>query len=95
MFGKMKDMYNLQKQAKAIKKELKGIHIEAEVNGIVVTMNAEMEVLDIKIPEENLSQGSSKLSSDIKEALIKARKKAESVAAEKMQSVMGSLGLGA
>jgi len=32
MLGKMKDLYNLQKQAKTIKKQLASIHIEAEVD---------------------------------------------------------------
>lgn len=91
MFDQAKDLYKLQKQAKAIKKELKNIHIEAEVEGVVVTINGEMEVLDVNIPEEMKS--SPKLSSVLVEAFNKGIKKAQEVAAEKMKSVMGSMGL--
>ena len=55
MFDKLKDMYGLQKEAKKIKKELKGIHIEAEVDGIIVVIDGEMEVQEVKIPEEALT----------------------------------------
>ena len=89
MLGKMKDLYNLQKQAKAIKKELKATHIEAEVNGIIVIVNGEMDIVDITIPEFNMTQGPIKVAKDIKEAFEKGKKKAEQIAAEKMKAVMG------
>ena len=89
MFGKMKDLYNLQKQAKSIKGELKATHIEAEVNGVTVILNGEMSIVDIKISEEAMQRGPVRLASDIKEAFAKAKKKAEQIAAEKMKDVMG------
>ena len=92
MFGKMKDLYNLQKQAKAVKKDLQNTHIEAEVNGVVVVMNGEMTVVDIRIAEECMARGAISLSKDIKEALAKAKKKAEQIAAEKMKAVIGEGG---
>jgi DNA-binding protein YbaB len=91
MFGKMKDLYNLQKQAKQMKKKLQKIHIEAEVNGVVVTLNGEMDLVDIQIPETALAQGAVHLSKDIQEAFAKAKKKAEQVAAEEMKSIMGDM----
>jgi len=91
MFDKAKDLYKLRKQAKDIKKQLKNVHIEANVKGVVVTVNAEMEVMSILIPDELTNN---KLIAEyIKEATNKATKKAQLVAAEKMKSVMGDFGL--
>ena len=85
----MKDLYNLQKQAKTIKKELASIHIEAEVDWVVVTMSAEMELVSIEIPDELMELSKKRaLTEAILKATDKAKKKAEQVAAEKMKWVM-------
>jgi len=91
MFGQMKDMYKIQKQAKEIKKELSRLHIEAEVEGIIVTINGEQEIVDVKIPEA--MRTSPKLEKLLIEAFNKAMKKAQSIAAEKMKGVMDQMGL--
>ena len=57
MFGKMKDMYNMQKQAKQIKDDLKKVHVEAEVDGITVTVSGEMDIVKIDIPESAMELG--------------------------------------
>lgn len=89
MFGKIKDLYNLQKQAKAIKAQLAAIHIESEVDWVIVTMSAEMEVISIFIPDE-MMEVSKKwlLQSAIIKAIAKAKKKAEEISAEKMKWVL-------
>lgn len=89
--SQVKDMFRLQREAKKIKKELKNIHVEAEAQGVVVVVNAEQEVISITIPE-GLSP--EKLSPLLIDALNRALKKAQVVASEKMQGVMGELGLG-
>ena len=43
LFGQMGDMYNMQKQAKKIKKELSTIHVFAEEGGVKVTVNGSQE----------------------------------------------------
>ncbi|MDA1292640.1 MAG: YbaB/EbfC family nucleoid-associated protein [bacterium] len=85
-----KDMFRMQQQAKKIKKQLKKVHIEAESEGVLVIVNGEQEVVSITIAQEvdrdripNLLTG----------ALNRAMKKAQVVAAEQMQEVMGGLGL--
>jgi len=94
MFGQAKDMYKLQKQAKSIKKKLKNMHIEAEVHGIIVIINAEQEVIDVKIPEELMKpENALTLAGYLKEAFNKAIKKAQEVAAEEMRGIMGNLGM--
>ncbi len=93
MFQQAKDMYKLQKEAKAVKKELANIHIEAEEDGVIVTINAELEVVDIKISEEAATNKGS-LEKKLLKAFNKALKKAQQIAAEKMKSVMSMMGMG-
>lgn len=90
-FSQARDMFKLQKQAKKIKKELKNIHVEAEAEGVTVTVNAEQEVVSIEIAE---GVDSSRLPALLKDALNRALKKAQIVATEKMQGVMSQMGMG-
>ena len=91
VFQKAKDMYRLQKQAKQAKKELRTIHIEAEARGVTVIVDGEQKVVSIQIlpdvPREQIPDL-------LKDALNRAMNKAQIVAEEKMQGVMGELGLG-
>lgn len=90
-FSQARDMFKLQKQAKKIKKELKNIHVEAEAEGVTVIVNAEQEVVSIEIAD---SVDQAKLPALLKDALNRALKKAQVVATEKMQAVMGQMGMG-
>jgi DNA-binding protein YbaB len=54
LFGQAKDLYQLQKKAKLIKEKLKNLHIEAEVEGVKVVINAEQEVQEVIVSEELL-----------------------------------------
>jgi DNA-binding protein YbaB len=89
-FSQMKDLYKLQREAKRIKKELKNIHVEAEAPGVKVVVNAEQEIVSITIapdaPRESLAPA-------LKDALNRAFKKAQVIAAEHMQGVMQQMGL--
>ncbi len=92
MFDQAKNLYQLQRQAKEIKKDLRNTHIEAEVDGIVVVIDGEQEVVSITIPEE-AHQNPGKLQENLIKALNKAIKKSQQIAADKMKGVMGDLGL--
>lgn len=92
MFDQAKNLYQLQKQAKEIKKELQNIHIEAEVEGVIVVINGEQEVVSVSFSEE-ASQNAVKLQENLVKAFNKAIKKSQQIAAEKMKGVMGDLGL--
>lgn len=92
MLGKMKDMYQLQKQAKEIKKKLKNIHIEAEENGVTVTLTAEQEVVSVKITEEAM-QDRGKLEKSVMSAMQKGLKKSQEIASANMKEVMGQMGM--
>lgn len=89
-------MYRMQKNTKAIKKDLKNIHIESEHEGIALTLNGELEIVNINIGDEALEVGvkNKKILEDrIKKAFEKALKKTQQIAAEKMKGVMGDLNM--
>ncbi len=90
-FKQMRDMYRLQKQAKQVKKQLKAIHVEAESSGVKVVVTAENDIVSIEISPDVPRERIPEL---IKDALNRALKKAQLVSAEKMQGVMGELGIG-
>ena len=85
-----RDMFRLQREAKKVKKVLKNIHVEAEAPGVKVTVTGEQEVISIEIsPDADCAT----LGDVIKDCLNRALKKAQVVSSEKMQSVMGEMGL--
>ncbi len=86
----MRDMYRIQREAKRIRKELKQIHVEAESDGVKVIVTAEQEIVAIDIPE-TIEHG--RIGPAIKDALNRALKKAQVVASEKMQPIMGQMGI--
>ncbi|PIR49222.1 YbaB/EbfC family nucleoid-associated protein [Candidatus Peregrinibacteria bacterium CG10_big_fil_rev_8_21_14_0_10_55_24] len=89
-FSQARDLFRLQREAKRVKKELKKIQVEAEAQGVKVIVNAEQEVLSIEISPE---ADHARLPELLKDALNRALKKAQVVASEKMQGVMGEMGL--
>jgi DNA-binding protein YbaB len=89
-FSQARDMFRLQRDAKRIKKELKSIHVEAEASGVKVVVTAEQEIVSIDIAPEVQRESIPALLID---ALNRAMKKAQIVSAEKMQALMGEMGL--
>lgn len=98
-FKKARDMYTLQKQTKGVKKELKQIHVEAEVDSVTVVVTAEQEVISITINEEkwdefkNVEFGKKRLEETIIKAMNKALKKAQEIASTKMKGIWDQLGV--
>ena len=74
--NKFKDMYQLQKQAKQIKKKLQNTHIEAEVDGVVITVDGQQEIISIKISDEAMGN-KKKLEDSIEKAMNKAIKRSQ------------------
>lgn len=98
-FSQAKDMFKLQRDAKRIKKELKNIHVEAEASAssfgggtgmVKVVVSAEQEIVSIDI-DEGVPHGS--IGPMVKDALNRAMKKAQIISAERMQALMGEMGL--
>ena len=88
-FSQIKDMFRLQREAKKVRKELKKIHVEAEARGVKVVVSAEMDVVSIEIAPD-VSRES--IAANLLDALNRALKKAQIVASERMQGVMGEMG---
>jgi DNA-binding protein YbaB len=94
LFGQAKDLYKLQKQAKEIKKKLKNLQIEAEVNGVKVVITAEQEVVEVVVSEEMMApEKKDELQKNLQEAFNKAIKKSQEVAAAEMKGLMGDMGM--
>jgi DNA-binding protein YbaB len=91
--NKFKDLYKLQKQAKEIKKKLQNTHIEAEVDGVTVTIDGQQEVISINISDEEM-QNKKKLEANLVKALNKGIKRSQQYGADEMKDVMGDMGLG-
>ncbi len=96
--SKMWELMKLQQEAMKIKKELENTIIEAEVNGLVISVNWEMKVEKVEFETLDLIPGLSEsqkkaLEEAIMQAVNKWTKKAQEVAAEKMQWVMSQMWL--
>lgn len=85
----MKDMFKLQREAKRVKKELKNVHVEAEAQGVQVVVSAEMDIVEVTVDPSTPIAAVGAL---FKDATNRALKKAQLVAAERMQPVMGQMG---
>ena len=91
--NKFKDLYKLQKQAKQIQQKLANTHVEAEVEGVTVTVNGKQEIISIEINDDAYGN-KKKMQGNLVKALNKAMARAQQIGAEEMKDVMGDMGLG-
>lgn len=95
-FGKVKDLYKLQKQAREIQKELKDTEIEAKSNDgwVSVVFNGEQHLVEVTLAEEALKPENKKeLEKQLLNTVSQAISRSQALAAEKMKDVMGGMGL--
>ena len=92
-FTQAKELMKLQQEAQKIQNELSNIHIEAEVDGVVVTVDGQMKIVAVAIENKELLSDQARLEKAVLEATNKGIKKSQEIAAEKMKGVMGSMGL--
>lgn len=95
-FGKMKDLYELQKKARAVQKELKDVEVEASSNDgwVTVVFNGEQHLVEVNLAEEALQpENKRELEKDLKNTISQAISRAQAVAAEKMKDIAGGLGI--
>ena len=90
MFGKVKELMEMKKEADRIKKELDAIVLDVEdVRGIQVRISGSQEFLDLTINEEYYNKTDrTRLQKDLLRAVNAAMKKAQKTAAMKMASQM-------
>lgn len=95
-FGKVKDLYKLQKQAREIQKELKDTEIEAKSNDgwVSVVFNGEQHLTEVTLSADALKPENKKeLEKQILNTVAQAISRSQALAAEKMKDVMGGMGL--
>ncbi len=96
MFEKAKQIYDLQKKAKAIQKDLRDTEIEAASNDgfVTVVFNGEQHLVDISVSEDALKPDNQKtLENDLKNAISQAIARSQALAAEKTKEMMGDMNL--
>lgn len=90
-FGQMKDMYQLQKKAKQMQKELKNLEIEARsTDGLItVVVTGEMKLVSLTIADELMTvENKKKLETTIKDTIGQAMARAQSESAGRMQPLL-------
>ena len=92
-FKQAQEMMKLQQQAQKVQEELSNTHIEAEVDGVVVTIDGQLKVVSTVIEDESILGDKAKMQKAITEAVNKGMKKAQEIAADRMKGVMASMGL--
>ena len=97
-FSKAWEMMKLQQEAMKVKKDLENTIIEAEVKGLVISVNGEMKVEKVEFETNDLirwlnASEKEALELAIMEAVNKWVKKSQEVAAGKMQWVMQAMGM--
>ncbi|OGY24785.1 MAG: hypothetical protein A2Y57_03605 [Candidatus Woykebacteria bacterium RBG_13_40_7b] len=84
IFDKLKQLYELRKQANEIKKTLESEVLEVESEGIRVRVSADQKIRELEIPD-NVDPRK------LKDVINKALDEAQKVAAKKMQGMMGDM----
>jgi len=96
MFDKAKQLYDLQKKAKVMQKEMRETEIEAASNDgfVTVVFNGEQHLVEINISEQALSPENKKtLENDLKNTISQAIARSQALAAEKTKEMMGDMNL--
>ena len=79
-FKQAQEMMKLQQQAQKIQEELSNTHIEAEVDGVVVTIDGQLKVVSTVIEDVSIMKDQKKLEKAITDAINKGMKKAQEIA---------------
>jgi DNA-binding protein YbaB len=81
MFGKLKDLAEMKKQASQMQAMLAGEHIQVEKNGIKIVMDGNMQILEVKTNAQLDQEAQEKY---LKESFNQAIQKVQRLMAEKM-----------
>ncbi len=96
MFDKAKQLYGLQKKARAIQKELKETEVEAKAadGQVMVVFNGEQHITEISIDEAMLSpENKSNLEKALTQAISESLSRVQAISAEKMKAIAGDLNI--
>lgn len=96
MFDKAKQLYQLQKKAKEVQKELRNTEIEAKsTDGLLgVVFSADQKIKEVKINESLLSvERKKELEEKLVRVISEGLSRVQAVAAEKTKGLMGEMGI--
>ncbi|MFH1749305.1 MAG: YbaB/EbfC family nucleoid-associated protein [bacterium] len=96
MFDKMKELYQLQKKARAIQKELKNIEVEATAldDRIRIIFNGEQKIQNLEIDSSLFEESNKKtVEQGLLNAIREGIARSQQIAAEKMKDVAGDLNI--
>ncbi len=96
MFDKAKQLYQLQKKAKEVQKELRNTEIEAKsTDGLIsIVFSADQKIKEIKIDESLLSsERKRELEDKLVRIISEGLSRVQAVAAEKTKGLMGEMGI--
>jgi len=95
-FGKAKQLWDLQKKARAIQKELKETEVEAKAaeGKVIVVFNGEQHIQSVEIAEEMLNPEKKRdLEKALQQAIAEAVSRVQAYAADKMKAIAGDLNI--
>ena len=90
-FKQAQELMKLQQEAQKIQEELSNTHIEAEVDGVVVTIDGQLKVVTTVIENADILKDKAKLEKAITDAINKGMKKAQEIEADRMKGVMSQM----
>jgi DNA-binding protein YbaB len=90
IFGNLGKMGEVLQKAKQLKDEIARARYEAEVKGVKVVVNGDLEIVELKVPQ---GLTSSQLESAVKEAVNRVLKTAKADMAQKLGKITGGMGL--
>ena len=96
MFDKAKQLYQLQKEARGVQKELKSTEIEARSNNgaVTVVFTGDQHIKSISIDNAWMSADKkNELESEIVKVVGEGISRSQAYAAEKTKKLMGDMGL--
>jgi len=99
MLDKMKQakqLFDMQKKAKSVQKELRDTEIEAKSpdDGVTVVFNGELKLVELSINEDYMQNHStSDLEKALKTTITEGLSKSQMVAAEKTREIMKELNI--
>ncbi|MBF0533168.1 MAG: YbaB/EbfC family nucleoid-associated protein [Candidatus Omnitrophica bacterium] len=92
MFGDMKKLMEMKKQADILKKELDKSSVEVREGGVKIVLNGSQSFQTIEIEPQLMGlENKVRLEREMVKALNAAIKKSQTIAAEKMRSLMPGL----
>jgi DNA-binding protein YbaB len=94
------DIFKLMKEATAMKskltqmeKELKNKIVETDLNGVKIKMNGKMELIELKLSPQLLTENINKIETTIFTAIQQTIKKSQEIMAEETKKITGGINI--